>query len=146
MTSVSRPAAPPVADRQPRRRLAPGLPGALALALSLLACYGTLAAVTALSALGVTLALHEGLWAGTIVLFALLALAAVVAGRERHGRLAPSLSALAGTLLLGYVMFVEFTRVLELVAFALLALAVVWDARLGRRPAGAGTAASDVNS
>lgn len=136
MTSVSRPAAPLAADRQPRWRLAPGLPGALALVLSLLACYGTLAAVAALSALGVTLALHEGVWAGTIVLFALLALAAVVAGRARHGRLAPSLLALAGTLLLGYVMFVDFARLLELVAFALLALAVIWDARLGRRRVG----------
>lgn len=145
MTSASRPAAPPAADRQPRRRLRPGLPGALALVLSLLACYGTLAAVAALSALGVTLALHEGAWAGTVVLFALLALAAVVAGRGQHGRLAPSLPALAGTLLLGYVMLVDFDRLLELAAFALLALAVAWDARLGRRPAGAGTAASDVN-
>ena len=59
----------------------------------------------------------------------------VVAGRTRHGRLAPSLAALAGSLLLGYVMFVAFDRMLELAAFSLLALAVAWDARLGRRPA-----------
>jgi hypothetical protein len=102
------------------------------LLLSVLACYGTLAAVAALSALGVTLALDESVWAGVIVLFAALAAAAVALGARRHGSVLPVLPAVAGVGLLGYVMFGAFDRALELVAFALLAAAVFWDYRLRR--------------
>jgi hypothetical protein len=100
------------------------------LALSLLACYGTLAALAALSALGVTLALNPVIWAGVIVLFAVLAAAAVALGARRHGSMLPVLPSLAGVALLGYVMIGRFDRVLEFVAFALLGAAVFWDYRL----------------
>jgi hypothetical protein len=129
----------------------PGFPGAsglggrgrfaalFTLVLSLLACYGTLAALAALSALGVTLALDPGIWAGVIVLFAVLAAAAVALGARRHGSMLPVLPALAGVALLGYVMFGRFDRVLELVAFALLGAAVLWDYRLRAPSERAGT-------
>ena len=52
--------------------------------LSLLACYGTLAVVGALSALGVTLAVNVHVWAGAIVLFALVALGGIALGFRRH--------------------------------------------------------------
>jgi hypothetical protein len=100
------------------------------LALSLIACYGTLAALAALSALGVTLALDSGVWAGVIVFFAVLAAAAVALGTRRHGSTLPVLPAAAGVALLGYVMFGDFNRLLELAAFALLGAAVFWDYRL----------------
>jgi hypothetical protein len=86
-----------------------------------------------LSALGVTLALDPGIWAGVTMLFALLAAAAVVLGARRHGSTLPALPALAGVALLGYVMFGRFDRVLELFAFALLAIAVFSDYRLRAR-------------
>ncbi len=108
--------------------------GPIALLLSLLACYGTLAAVALLSALGVTLVVNPGVWAGAIVLFAALATVIVGLGMRRHGSLAPLAPALAGTALLGYVMFASFDRALELIAFALLAGAVYWDYRLRGRP------------
>lgn len=108
--------------------------GPIALLLSLLACYGTLAAVAVLSALGVTLAVNPGVWAGAIVLFAALATVIVGLGMRRHGSVAPLIPALAGTALLGFVMFVSFDRALELIAFALLAGAVYWDYRLRARP------------
>ncbi len=107
--------------------------GPIALLLSLLACYGTVAAVAVLSTLGVTLVVNPGIWAGAIVFFAALATVVVGLGKRRHGSLAPIIPALAGTALLGYVMFGSFDRVLELIAFALLAGAVYWDYRL--RPA-----------
>lgn len=110
-----------------------GLSGTVALVLSIVACYGTLAAVALLSALGVTLSVNTGLWAGAIVLFALLATAVVGLGFRRHHALAPLVPALAGTALLAYVMFVRFDRVLELVSFVLLAAAVYWDYRLRGR-------------
>jgi arsenite methyltransferase len=110
-----------------------GLAGTAALVLSVIACYGTLVAVAALSALGVTLAVNTGIWAGAIVLFALLATAIIALGIRKHGSAAPLLPALAGTALLGYVMFGRFDRLLELAGFALLATAVFWDFRLRSR-------------
>jgi len=108
--------------------------GPVALLLSLLACYGTLAAVAVLAALGVTIAVNPGVWAGAIVLFAVIATVIVGFGMRRHGSVAPLIPALAGTALLAYVMFVSFDRALELIAFALLAGAVYWDFRLRGRP------------
>jgi hypothetical protein len=108
-----------------RRKLA----APVTLALSLIACYGTLTLLAALSALGVTLALDTGVWAGGIVFFAVLAAAAVALGTRQHGSTLPVLPAVAGVALLGYVMFGDFNRVLELAAFALLGAAVFWDYR-----------------
>jgi arsenite methyltransferase len=110
-----------------------GLAATIALILSLIACYGTLAAVALLSALGVTLTLNTGIWAGAIVLFAVLATVIIGLGIRKHGSVAPLAPALAGTALITYVMFVQFDRILELVAFALLAVAVYWDYRLRAR-------------
>lgn len=62
-----------VTEKTSRPWLAP-----LAAALSLLTCYGTLAAIALLGALGVGIALNEEVWAGGIVLFALLAVVALV--------------------------------------------------------------------
>jgi arsenite methyltransferase len=107
--------------------------GPVALLLSLLACYGTLAAVAVLAALGVTLAVNPGVWAGAIVFFAALATVIVGFGVRRHRSVVPLVPALAGTALLTYVMFVSFDRTLELTAFVLLAGAVYWDYRLRAR-------------
>jgi arsenite methyltransferase len=82
-----------------------GLGGTAALALSIVACYGTLAAVATLSALGV----------------------------RTHGSAAPLAPAFAGGALIGYAMFGHYDRVLELAGFALLAAAVFWDFRLRSR-------------
>lgn len=106
-----------------------GFSGLVALLLSLCTCYGTLAALAALSALGLTLTLNPAVWAGAIVLFAGLSAVFVGLGMRRHGSAAPIVPALAGTLLLGHVMFIRFDRALELVAFALLAAGVLWDLR-----------------
>ncbi|MFW3614220.1 MerC family mercury resistance protein [Billgrantia antri] len=120
-----------------RRRLDPrrwlrlgyrrGLLGMLAYLLALLSCYGTLALVALLPLLGVHLALDEGLWAGAIAAFVLLTLAVVASGLRLHHRPWPVLVGLAGTFLVLYALFVDYSMLVELGGFVLLASAVAWD-------------------
>ncbi|MEW5707893.1 MAG: MerC family mercury resistance protein [Pseudomonadota bacterium] len=110
-----------------------GLAGVLALALALAACYGTLAALAMLSLLGVTLVIDEGAWTGTILLFAVLAAAAVAGGYRRHRSAAPPALALGGAVLIGYALYGSYSLAIELAGFALLAAAVYADFRLRRR-------------
>lgn len=109
-----------------------GLGGMLALLLAVLACYGTLALIAALSLLGITLVVHEGAWAAAIVSFSLLAAAVVGLGMRRHRSVGPLVPALAGAGLIIYVMFSSYSRVIEIAGFALLGLATFWDFRLRR--------------
>jgi arsenite methyltransferase len=110
-----------------RRR---GLAGTLALALSVLACYGTLAATAMLPLIGVTLAVNEALWTGTILAFAALATVATAAGIRKHGARAPLVVALLGTTVLFYAHLVSFSMALELAGFVILALGVGLDLRI----------------
>ena len=76
---MTEPSAPPEDSEKPGR-LARG--GTI---LSLLACYGTLAVVAGLSALGVTIAINDHVWAAAIVIFAVVAVLGVGFGARRHG-------------------------------------------------------------
>lgn len=105
---------------------------ALATAFSLVACYGTLAAITLLGALGVTIALNEAVWAGAIVLFAGLALVALLIRWRGHRRLAPVLLAGVGFLLIAFTMLVSYERIIELAGFVVLCAGTVADWRMGR--------------
>jgi arsenite methyltransferase len=128
--------------RQTLRRLSPGriaasmwrrgFMGMLGLTMALLACYGTLAAVALLAMLGVGLALDEGIWAGTIALFAILTVFAIVPGARRHGGFGPSILAFAGAGAIVYALFVDYRLWIELAGFAALTVAVLWDIRLRR--------------
>ncbi len=110
-----------------------GLAGLVALGLALASCYGALAALALLAVLGVTLTLHEGVWAGAVALFAALTAAAVGGGYRRHGSAAPLGLAVVGFGLIAYTMFVAYSGAVELAGFALLAAAVAWDYALRRR-------------
>jgi arsenite methyltransferase len=135
------PAAPPywmqLARRcDPRRALRSlrrrGLAGAAALVLSLLACYGTLAATAALALVGIGVAIDPGAWSATILAFGLAAVVAVGAGMRKHGRLIPLAAAVAGGAILAYAHLVEFSYVVELAGFAVLGSAVFLDLRARR--------------
>ncbi|QTF92020.1 MerC family mercury resistance protein, partial [Halomonas sp. BM-2019] len=110
-----------------------GLLGLAALALALLSCYGTLALVALLPLLGIGLALDDGLWAGTIALFVLLSLAALVAGLRHRVGPQPLLLGAAGGGLVLYALFVDYHALVELAGFVLLGGAVLWDLRRRRR-------------
>lgn len=102
----------------------------VAVALSIVACYGTLALVTILSLAGVTVSLHEGAWATVIVVLAWIAVLAMGVNLQRHRSFGPFILADIGALLVSWVMFIEFNRTLELSGFALLIVAALWDRQL----------------
>lgn len=102
-------------------------------AASLVACYGTLALVLVLSAVGVTVDVHEGAWATVIVAFAWIAVLAMGVNIPRHGSFVPFILADIGALLVSWVTFIQFSRGLELLGFAMLAVAALRDRHLLKR-------------
>lgn len=106
--------------------------GLVATALALASCYGTLAIVAILSAVGITLGLDEGIWAAATALFTLAAVAAVVLGIRRHGNVWPAVLAVGGLGLIVWTLFGVYTLTVEIVGFAALVAAAAWDWRLMR--------------
>ena len=108
---------------------------ALATAFSLIACYGTLAAIAVLGALGVTIAFNEAIWAGVIVLFAALALFALLLRWRQHRRTSPSVLAGVGFSLIAFTMVISYERMIELAGFAFLCAGtfVDWRIKPGQR-------------
>ena len=101
-------------------------------ALSVIACYGTLVGISALGALGFAIQLNEQLWAGAIVLFAILALFGLALGLKRHKVFWPVLLGITGTLAIIYAMYVQYDRLVEVAGFVLLFIAAIWDWRILR--------------
>ncbi len=98
--------------------------------LAVLAFYGTTVVVGALSFLGVGLVIHEGAWAGTISLFAIVALAGIGLNTRRHRVIGPGVVSLIGTAMVLYVMAVSHDRIIEIIGFAGLISGAVWDWRI----------------
>lgn len=101
--------------------------GAAATAVALLACYGTMALVAALSVMGLSLAVDEGLWAVAIAAAAVIAVAATGLNLRRHGRSWPLLLAASGAALILYAMFGAYHPLVEGLGFAALVAAVAVD-------------------
>ncbi len=104
----------------------------MATALSLVVCYGTLAVIALLGALGFAITLNEKLWAGAIVTFAALAVGGLGLGLARHRRPWPIMVGGLGAAVIGYAMYVRYDRLTEVAGFALLCIAAVWDWRARR--------------
>ncbi len=101
-------------------------------ALALIACYGTLAVVGVLSLAGITVAVHEGLWAGVIALFSILALAGIFIGWRGHRKMAPLLLGVLGAGMILWTMGLAYSRVVEIAGFIILVVAAVLDWRAKR--------------
>ena len=95
--------------------------------LSLVTCYGTLTLVSILSALGFAITLNNTIWAGIIVAFAVLAVIGLASGYRRHRKPVPLAIGILGAALISYTMLADYSRVIELSGFALLALAAFLD-------------------
>lgn len=104
----------------------------IAAVLSIVACYGTLAAVSILGVFGVTLNIHEGAWAGVITLFGWLVPLGMIFNARSSRAIGPLLTASGGAVLITWVMFMTFNRVVEILGFVALLSAIVWDRRLRR--------------
>ena len=104
-----------------------GLWGAAAAALSVLACYGTIAILGLLSVLGIGVALDEGLWALTITAMAALAAIATAFNLPRHGKPWPIVMTLLAAGAIAYVMLIAYDPLLEAVGFVLLVAGVGFD-------------------
>lgn len=115
----------------PLQRL--GRYSAVAVVLSIVACYGTLALVAILSLAGVTMSVHEGAWAAVIVVLAWIAVLAMGVNIRSIGSFGPFVIADIGALLVSWVMIVDYSRMLEVVGFALLIVAALRDRQLRRR-------------
>jgi len=102
----------------------------VAVAASLVVCYGTLALIALSSALGMTLSVHAGAWATLVVAFAWIGVLAMGVSLRRHGKFAPFLLADVGALMVSWVTLVDFHRMMELAGFALLVCAALWDRKL----------------
>lgn len=111
----------------------PGTPGVVAAGMAIFACYGTLALAALLPLVGLRLALDAGIWSGTILLFTLLAVLAVVPGVRRHRSPAPALAAVAGAGLVAFALLVAYHVITELSGFIMLAGAAWRDALLHRK-------------
>jgi hypothetical protein len=108
--------------------------------LAIAACYGTLATVSVLSLLGVTLVINPGVWAGAISLFAVLALFGVLLSYREHRVRGPLVIAALGTALVLWAMFGSYSRIIELIGFAGLITAAIWDWRLKKCESPTGSA------
>ncbi len=109
--------------------------GSAATLFSLAACYGTLAAIGLLGVLGITIALNETLWAGVIIAFAVLAVGSFCLSLRCHRQPWPTLIGGFGVAILGYTMYIQYDRLIEISGFTLLCLAAFWDWRLRHRHA-----------
>ena len=104
-----------------------GLWGTISFILAAITCYGTLALVGLLSALGITMALNETVWASAIVGFVYLATLITLLGMRKHGSVKPLVFAIAGSVIMTYTMFVDYQLIIELIAFGCIGLAIFFD-------------------
>ncbi len=104
-----------------------GLWGTVTFIVALITCYGTLGAIALMSALGVSMALNNDVWAGTIILFATVTTIIIAMGIKKHRSLIPMLIAVVGTCVLIYTMYIQYNFAIEIVGFFLLAIATYTD-------------------
>ena len=102
----------------------------IAVVASVVTCYGTLALVAMLSALGVEPSVPRGVWAIPVVAFAWIGVLAMGVSLRRHANFAPFVLADIGALLVSWALLVDFDRMMEAGGFALLVAAALWDRKL----------------
>jgi len=106
--------------------------------LSILSCKGTLAIITGLSLMGVTLHINVHVWATAIVAFSILAVFGLALGYRQHRTIGTLFLGIAGALVVifsiygsRFILLRDIPRnAFEIAGFAGLAIAAIWDWRL----------------
>ncbi len=109
-----------------------GLWGTTSLVMAVIACYGTLALAAVMGMLGISMAVNEGIWAGAIILFAILACGVIALGMRKHHSPKPVIVAIIGTAILVYTMYINYQIVTEIAGFIVLSIATWLDFDLRR--------------
>ena len=117
--------------------------GSVASLFAVVTCYGTLAAIALLAAIGVSVDLNEG----TLVIFITVLLGIAIAGMVYSFRLhrhpAPLTVSILSVTMLSWVFYGSYTKSLELVGFAGLVVASIWDYRCKKKACPAPTSQSE---
>ena len=95
--------------------------------LSMLTCYGTLAALSLLSLAGISITLNNTIWASAIVVFSILAVVVIAIGNLKRKYYGPIILAAIGASLVTYAMFVSYSVSIEVIGFGMLVIATFWD-------------------
>jgi arsenite methyltransferase len=107
--------------------------GSITSLLAVATCYGTLAAVTLLSLIGVSVDIDEATLVKLITGLLVIALLGMVYSWRIHRHPGPLLLSLGAAALLLWVFYGSYSKPLELAGFALLVVASVWDFRAKKR-------------
>ncbi len=107
--------------------------GSITSLLAVATCYGTLAAVSLLSLIGVSVHIDEATLVKLITALLVLALAGMLYSWRSHRHPGPLMLSLGAGLLLLWVFYGSYSKPLEITGFILLIIASLWDFRVKKR-------------
>ncbi len=107
--------------------------GSVTSLLAVATCYGTLAAVSLLSLIGVSVDIDEAILVRLITALLIVALSGMLYSWRSHRHPGPLMLSLSAAALLLWVFYGSYSRPLELTGFALLVIASIWDFRARKR-------------
>jgi ubiquinone/menaquinone biosynthesis C-methylase UbiE len=119
-----------------RRMAQHGHLGLFATGGAIFACYGSLALVAALSALGLSVPLYEGAWAAAIVALTALAPVGLALNWRVHRGIGPLAVVAVGAALVLYAILGSYDWRVEAAGFAAMLGATLWDRRKYRTAIG----------
>jgi arsenite methyltransferase len=107
--------------------------GSAASLIAVVACYGTLAAVALLAAIGASVDVNEGALVKFITALLGLAIAGMVYSFRLHRHPGPITVSLLSVIALLWVFYGTYSKPLELLGFAGLVVASLWDFRCKKK-------------
>ncbi|NOZ37592.1 MAG: MerC domain-containing protein [Gammaproteobacteria bacterium] len=107
--------------------------GSITSLLAVATCYGTLAAVSLLSLIGVSVHIDEATLVKLITTLLVFALAGMLYSWRSHRHPGPLMLSLGAGLLLLWVFYGSYSKPLEIMGFILLIIASLWDFRVKKR-------------
>jgi len=107
--------------------------GSAASLLAVGACYGTLAVVSVLSIIGISVKIDETTMEKLITGLLVLALGGMGYSYSMHRHPGPLMLSIAAAAILLWVFYGSYSKLMEFTGFAALIIASIWDFRTKRR-------------